>query len=224
MTSNGPSIVYEWLKALQLCQYAESFVDNGYDDLEVCKQIGEPDLDAIGVFHSHHRNTVLNAVARLKEEDRKLAPGHYFTLEPMVTISNPHPSLKGEGNHKDSKSWTDSTWEGNGLKPRFIPGNNNLLLGHCQEPVTYPKLKLKIMIRDKLLKDGFDLGCPPYSKEVCTVIALPEMGQISEKMFNQVTKGNSYQHYQNCCARNHSLGQFLQTLFSNSSRTLVGST
>ena len=40
------NIVYEWLKALQLPQYAESFVDNGYDDLEVCKQIGDPDLDA----------------------------------------------------------------------------------------------------------------------------------------------------------------------------------
>ncbi|XP_005883872.1 PREDICTED: sterile alpha motif domain-containing protein 5 [Myotis brandtii] len=39
------NIVYEWLKALQLPQYAESFVDNGYDDLEVCKQIGDPDLD-----------------------------------------------------------------------------------------------------------------------------------------------------------------------------------
>ncbi|EFB18670.1 hypothetical protein PANDA_017458 [Ailuropoda melanoleuca] len=50
---SGPTmctnIVYEWLKALQLPQYAESFVDNGYDDLEVCKQIGDPDLDAIGV-------------------------------------------------------------------------------------------------------------------------------------------------------------------------------
>ncbi|XP_041928844.1 SAM and SH3 domain-containing protein 1 isoform X1 [Alosa sapidissima] len=166
MTSNGPSIVFEWLKALQLCQYVESFVDNGYDDLEVCKQIGEPDLDAIGVFNSHHRIKVLNAVSRLKEEDKKLAPGHYFTLEPVVTISNPHTtSLRSEGNHKDSRLWTDSTWDSSGLKSRFTPGNNNLLLGHCQEPVTYPKLKLKIMIRDKLLKDGIDLGCPPYSKE-----------------------------------------------------------
>lgn len=182
MTSNGPTIVYEWLKALQLCQYVESFVDNGYDDLEVCKQIGEPDLDAIGVFNSHHRRKVLNAVARLKEEDKKVAPGHYFTLEPVVTISNPHTtSLRSEGNHKDTKAWTDSTWESNGLKHRFTPGDNNLLLGHCQEPVIYPKLKLKIMIRDKLLKDGIDLGCPPYSKEVCIQIVLPNSGTNFQK-------------------------------------------
>ncbi|XP_010860874.1 PREDICTED: sterile alpha motif domain-containing protein 5 [Bison bison bison] len=64
------NIVYEWLKALQLPQYAESFVDNGYDDLEVCKQIG------------------------------------------------------------------------------------------------YPKLKLKIMIRDKLVRDGIHLSKPPYSRKV----------------------------------------------------------
>lgn len=187
MTSNGPSIVYEWLKALQLCQYVESFVDNGYDDLEVCKQIGEPDLDAIGVFNSHHRRKVLNAVARLKEEDKKVALGHYFTLEPVVTISNPPATTSslrgGEVNHKDSKPWIDSTWGGNGLKPRFTPSNNNLVLGHCSEPVIYPKLKLKIMIRDKLLKDGIDLGSPPYSKQVCKSNALLHHNLLSVGSF-----------------------------------------
>lgn len=60
------NIVYEWLKALQLPQYAESFVDNGYDDLEVCKQIGDPDLDAIGVLAPAHRRRILEAVRRLR--------------------------------------------------------------------------------------------------------------------------------------------------------------
>ncbi|KFO37429.1 Sterile alpha motif domain-containing protein 5 [Fukomys damarensis] len=83
------NIVYEWLKALQLPQYAESFVDNGYDDLEVCKQIGDPDLDAIGT-----------------------------------------------------------------TAPR------------SRELVSYPKLKLKIMIRDKLVRDGIHLSKPPYSRKV----------------------------------------------------------
>lgn len=36
MSSN---IVSEWLRSLHLAQYAESFVDNGYDDLEICKQV-----------------------------------------------------------------------------------------------------------------------------------------------------------------------------------------
>ena len=41
----GSNIVCEWLKALGLSQYATSFLDNGYDDLEICKQIGDPDLE-----------------------------------------------------------------------------------------------------------------------------------------------------------------------------------
>ncbi|XP_009464616.1 PREDICTED: sterile alpha motif domain-containing protein 5 [Nipponia nippon] len=84
------NIVYEWLKTLQLPQYAESFVDNGYDDLEVCKQIGDPDLDAIGVAVPHHRRRIHEA---------------------------------------------------------------------------YPRLKLKIMIRDKLIRDGINLSKPPYSNK-----------------------------------------------------------
>uniref|UniRef100_A0A8B9YYT1 Sterile alpha motif domain-containing protein 5 n=1 Tax=Buteo japonicus TaxID=224669 RepID=A0A8B9YYT1_9AVES len=66
------NIVYEWLKTLQLPQYAESFVDNGYDDLEVCKQIGDPDLDAIGVAVPHHRRRIHEAVRRLKEHGARV--------------------------------------------------------------------------------------------------------------------------------------------------------
>jgi hypothetical protein len=32
--------------------------------------------------------------------------------------------------------------------------------------VSYPKLKLKIMIRDKLVRDGIHLSKPPYSRKV----------------------------------------------------------
>ncbi|XP_047677766.1 SAM and SH3 domain-containing protein 1 isoform X2 [Tachysurus fulvidraco] len=149
MMSSGPSIVYEWLKTLRLTQYVESFVDNGYDDLEVCKQIGEPDLDAIGVFPPHHRLKILRAVHRLREADRKLAPGLYFTLEPLPDVSSVY----------DSKA-SGSYWDREGLE---LFNNNNLMLGDPPDPVSYPKLKLKILIRDKLIKDGIDLSKPPYS-------------------------------------------------------------
>lgn len=155
MMSSGPAIVYEWLKTLQLTQYVESFVDNGYDDLEVCKQIGEPDLDAIGVFPPQHRLKVLRAVQRLREEDKKLAPGLYFTLEPLPDVSSVYDS-KASGSH----------WDREGLE--LSNNNNNLLLGGPPDSVTYPKLKLKILIRDKLIKDGIDLSKPPYSFKVCT--------------------------------------------------------
>ncbi|CAD7691511.1 unnamed protein product [Nyctereutes procyonoides] len=84
------NIVYEWLRALQLAHYAESFVDNGYDDLEVCKQIGDPDLDAIGVLAPAHRRRILEAVRRLREQDAAAA-GLYFTLEPQPPPPPPPP-------------------------------------------------------------------------------------------------------------------------------------
>ncbi|KAB5517211.1 hypothetical protein PHYPO_G00187080 [Pangasianodon hypophthalmus] len=146
MMSTGPSIVYEWLKTLQLCQYAEAFVDNGYDDLEVCKQIGDPDLDAIGVFIPHHRQRIHDAVTRLKNEDKQAASGLYFTLEPLI------PSLRG------SRSWTDQ------IEMTCTGSHRNLTLRN-RELVVYPKLKLKIMIRDKLVRDGINLARPPYSNK-----------------------------------------------------------
>ncbi|KAG8011317.1 Sterile alpha motif domain-containing protein 5, partial [Nibea albiflora] len=41
----------------------------------------------------------------------------------------------------------------------------NLTLGNRRELVIYPKLKLKIMIRDKLIRDGINLARPPYSNK-----------------------------------------------------------
>ncbi|XP_030644395.1 SAM and SH3 domain-containing protein 1 [Chanos chanos] len=163
--STGPTIVYEWLKTLHLGQYVESFVDNGYDDLEVCKQIGDPDLDAIGVLTPHHRQRVLKAVARLKDEDKKIAPGLYFTLEPLPTAPDIHSTQASDARNKGSKSWINSTWECTGMSPGLVPALNNPLSGNCKETVTYPKLKLKILIRDKLVKDGIDLSKPPYSSK-----------------------------------------------------------
>jgi len=59
------NIVVEWLRSLQLQQYADSFLDNGYDDLEICKQVGDPDLDAIGVLNPQHRLVLLQSVRTL---------------------------------------------------------------------------------------------------------------------------------------------------------------
>ncbi|KAG8188463.1 hypothetical protein JTE90_008028 [Oedothorax gibbosus] len=83
MTDN--SIVYEWLRAMHLDQYSDSFIDNGYDDLEICKQIGEPDLDAIGVTNGSHREIIRRAVRRLVQEGGTAV---YFTLEEQTQYLN----------------------------------------------------------------------------------------------------------------------------------------
>lgn len=169
MTSNGPVIVYEWLKTLQLAQYVESFVDNGYDDLEVCKQIGDPDLDAIGVFIPHHRQRILEAVRRLKDEAQETASGLYFTLEPMppaAELYTSHMVDQYESRLRGSKSWTEPNSERVAHNGGYMGAQRNLTLGNRRELVIYPKLKLKIMIRDKLIRDAINLARPPFSNKV----------------------------------------------------------
>ncbi|XP_034964682.2 SAM and SH3 domain-containing protein 1 isoform X1 [Zootoca vivipara] len=160
------NIVYEWLKTLKLSQYAESFVDNGYDDLEVCKQIGDPDLDAIGVSLPQHRRRLHEAVQRLKEEDETTA-GLYFTLEPQPPQpSSPSPEIYTSHlvEQYEAKAWKEPL-----PKPRNPQGNKKGVprkVGtRSLELMTYPKLKLKIMIRDKLIRDGINLSKPPYSNK-----------------------------------------------------------
>ncbi|XP_023978348.1 sterile alpha motif domain-containing protein 5 [Physeter macrocephalus] len=153
------NIVYEWLKALQLPQYAESFVDNGYDDLEVCKQIGDPDLDAIGVLAPAHRRRILEAVRRLREQDAAAA-GLYFTLEPQ-----PPPAPPGLPAVAVPTRRRGEPCGGQAQGPRGDP-RSQTTAPRGKELVSYPKLKLKIMIRDKLVRDGIHLSKPPYSRKV----------------------------------------------------------
>jgi len=180
--ANGPNIVYEWLKTLQLCQYVEAFVDNGYDDLEVCKQIGDPDLDAIGVFIPHHRQRIHDAVQRLKDEDKETATGLYFTLEPMHPVSPIYTSRmveQSESRLRSSRSWTEQSSGRPVRSVGYMRASRNLTLGNRKELEIYPKLKLlKIMIRDKLIRDGINLARQPYSNKVssCCVYFLSRVG------------------------------------------------
>ncbi|CAM4534956.1 unnamed protein product [Lepidochelys olivacea] len=179
------NIVYEWLKTLQLSQYAESFVDNGYDDLEVCKQIGDPDLDAIGVSVPHHRRRILEAVVRLKEED-ETAAGLYFTLEPQQQqgLSSPSPEIYTSHlvEQYEAKAWREPS-------SRHRQGNQGTLrsqkLGpRSKELVIYPKLKLKIMIRDKLIRDGINLSKPPYSNKDGSLGNIDDLAQQYADYYN----------------------------------------
>ncbi|KAM4633858.1 SAM and SH3 domain-containing protein 1a isoform 2-T2 [Polymixia lowei] len=187
MTSSGPVIVYEWLKTLQLAQYVESFVDNGYDDLEVCKQIGDPDLDAIGVYIPHHRQRIHDAVKRLKDEDKETASGLYFTLEPMPPASEiytSHMMDQYDSKLRGSKSWTEPNSDRVGRNGGYMGAQRNLTLGNRRELVIYPKLKLKIMIRDKLIRDGVNLARPPYSNKDGSLGNIDDLAQEYSEYYN----------------------------------------
>ncbi|KAG1963993.1 SAM and SH3 domain-containing protein 1a isoform X2 [Pimephales promelas] len=187
MMANGPNIVYEWLKTLQLCQYVEAFVDNGYDDLEVCKQIGDPDLDAIGVFIPHHRQRIHDAVQRLKDEDKETATGLYFTLEPMHPVSPIYTSRmveQSESRLRSSRSWTEQSSGRPVRSVGYMRASRNLTLGNRKELEIYPKLKLKIMIRDKLIRDGINLARQPYSNKDGSLGNIDDLAQEYSEYYN----------------------------------------
>ncbi|XP_060096727.1 SAM and SH3 domain-containing protein 1 isoform X4 [Heteronotia binoei] len=168
------NIVYEWLRTLKLSQYAESFVDNGYDDLEVCKQIGDPDLDAIGVSLPQHRQRIHAAVQRLKEKDETTA-GLYFTLEPQQQGS-PSPEIYTSHlvEQYEAKTWKETPAQH--LHGKAATRN--------KEPIIYPKLRLKIMIRDKLIRDGINLSKPPYSNKDGSLGNIDDLAQQYADYYN----------------------------------------
>ncbi|XP_054676845.1 SAM and SH3 domain-containing protein 1 isoform X3 [Grus americana] len=174
------NIVYEWLKTLQLPQYAESFVDNGYDDLEVCKQIGDPDLDAIGVAVPHHRRRIHEAVRRLKEAD-ETAAGLYFTLEPQPPPPPPRPAPPAAGRCPRRVGGQEEARRG--VAPRHRPGGRRGAAGGGGL-AAYPRLKLKIMIRDKLIRDGINLSKAPYSNKDGSLGNIDDLAQQYADYYN----------------------------------------
>jgi len=110
------SAVEAWLKTLGLHGYCQAFIDNGYDELDVCRQMGAPDLDeldvcrqmgtedldAIGVTSPTDRECLLAAVGQLQRSAGTstswtscVATPVYFTLEnPDTTTEDVTAGLK----------------------------------------------------------------------------------------------------------------------------------
>lgn len=67
-----PATVEELLHRINLPEYASVFVMNGYEDLELFKEIEPSDLDYLGIMNADHRAKILTAVQLLHDLDCKL--------------------------------------------------------------------------------------------------------------------------------------------------------
>lgn len=67
-----PSSVEELLHRINLPEYVSVFIMNGYEDIELFKEIEPSDLDYLGIMVADHRATILTAVQLLHEIDCKL--------------------------------------------------------------------------------------------------------------------------------------------------------
>ena len=180
------NIVENWLRSLNLVHYTQAFVDNGYDDLEICKQIGDPDLDAIGVEKESHRKDILNAVKVLRE---KGGTHVYFILEnpdyqeqngiysdnafldrelPPIPYDEDDDSNDDDGNEGVHHDQVVPKYP-EPLKPPGSKGEEGYAEGR-KAFVTYPKLQLTSIVRDKLQEDAIDLLKEPYTTEVSVLV------------------------------------------------------
>lgn len=174
------NIVSEWLKSLRLGQYSESFIDNGYDDLEICKQIGDPDLDAIGVFNPAHRTRLLQSVRTLREEG---AASVYFSLEEaektsvtaceeaVASVDEPPQQSQLFLISETDRLSVGSRNSGNDNKAPSAPVEEvSRYLDEYEEGkaelVKIPRLQLKGLLKEKLAQDGVKLDLQPYSNQV----------------------------------------------------------
>lgn len=151
-SSTTGNIVIEWLRSLHLGQYAESFIDNGYDDLEICKQVGEPDLDAIGVLNPAHRQRLLHSVRSLREEG---AAAVYFTLEEAAAVRD---SCRCEEEARKEQASAQAVVEPAKYSDEYEEGKAEL--------VKIPRMQLKRLLRERLAQDGIRLSLQPYSTTV----------------------------------------------------------
>ena len=115
-----------------MSQYAESFVDNGYDTPDLCGKLENDDLTAIGVTNKNHRSILFKKARELlnlvnSSEEATDAPNEQPTkpLSPLVINTTPSPTLPtspsnvGQGDY--SEPWHNS-YTGRGLGGGGGPG------------------------------------------------------------------------------------------------------
>ena len=110
-------IIRHWLQYLNYAEYGDSFIDNGYDDLETVKLIQRKDLEAIGVTDTDHQEYLLAAVKVLKEQGAAWVYLLSFNYEFSQSDKNIYGSSGPESNKSSDYPHSDTYSEqsnGNG--------------------------------------------------------------------------------------------------------------
>lgn len=157
MEQSADGIVSEWLKNLGLGKYTTAFYDNGYDELELCKQIGEDDLNAIGVFNPLHRKILLDSVMTLRCEG---ATGVYFTLE---DVNRSYRQGKTNGKTAAVREQIYDVSPRSKLNP-CPPHVNHPAIDNSQHNVQH----LTDLVSKKMADEGVQMTSAPYMQQVVT--------------------------------------------------------
>lgn len=108
-----PKSLDEWLQGYGMQQYTQLFLDNGFDNLRVLKELTMDDLNSIGVPLLGHRKTLLLAAQELKESFNaveKNTPGIGCGVTPNKFTANNSSGRQEVTNHvrpRQSKLYHD---------------------------------------------------------------------------------------------------------------------
>lgn len=169
--------VDEWLETLGLESYLKDFIDNGYDNRELCANLKPEELDVIGVKDKKHLALLLDQAKLLllsngSDQNRGVTPQNYSEpwqgntnyTEPFnpagdkkVNRNSPfrgadHPSKKG---HTTSTLPASITKHHKSVQPELLPH----FVGATGE---LTKLQIKLKVKDELQKDKITLSEQPY--------------------------------------------------------------
>ena len=115
------NVIRNWLKFLDVEEYSNSFIDNGYDDLETVKLIERRDLEAIGVVKRDHQDYLLASVQILRENGaawvyllysdtlEKLADDYYCESDHTVSGSSGPESNKSSLYLHSEETFSDAS-------------------------------------------------------------------------------------------------------------------
>ena len=108
--------IYEWLEKAGMSQYAEGFVDNGYDTPDLCAELQNDDLTAIGVTNKKHRTVLfskarelLNLLKNSETTDGPVVKQQAAPVSPIVVATSPTSPSNGQY----SEPW--QPWSGRGI-------------------------------------------------------------------------------------------------------------
>jgi len=88
----------DWLRSLGLAHHSSHFLEHGYEDLAICCEIVDTDLEAIGIRDGTERRTLLQAIRQL----RQVYSGHNSTTNYLAQKQNAfNYALAAANNNQD---------------------------------------------------------------------------------------------------------------------------
>lgn len=138
--------VDEWLKKIGLEKYSESFLDNGYETVELCANLCGKDLDAIGINNKQDRGSLVIHARKLLESDLSSLPDNF--KQTATTLSNTNVML--DSDIKEPVEVSSVTRTSKGFSRRKFSGSLEYLIdavkpggGSFSETYERPYIRIK---------------------------------------------------------------------------------